>query len=287
MRRLVQRMVTVAVVAVSAVFVAGASGSAGSRQTEWVIRDLGTLGGKGSATVAINERGQVVGSSGTRGCKRDHAFLWENGKMRDLGSEWGESYAIAISENGQVIGGDDPVECDGHEYMSYDSFFWQGGKSVLIGNLSDVQAVNDRGQVVGIDKGSRDASQAFLWRGGKMTALDASPRASGADDINERGQVVGVSGANAVLWEGGKMQKLGILPGKKRSVALAVNESGQVIGSSYTRQEPPEWRTVLDGQAAYGARAFLWQDGRLHDLGTLSGTAFSSPVAIKIGRAHV
>jgi probable HAF family extracellular repeat protein len=145
MRRLMLLVGAVAVTVASAVLVAGASGAAGSGQTEWVIRDLGTLGGKGSAAVAINERGRVVGSSGTRGCKRDHAFLWESGKMRDLGSEWGESYAIAISENGQVIGGDAPVECDGHEYMSYDSFFWQGGKSVLIGNLSDVRAVNDGG----------------------------------------------------------------------------------------------------------------------------------------------
>ena len=275
MRRVMGTVGAVAGVVATAVLMGGASGSAGSGEAVWVIRDLGTLGGKVSTASGINERGQIIGSSRRRGC--DHAFLWENGKMRDLGAPEGSSFAGAINERGDVIGQDGGCDPGSNGYAS---FVWRARKRVTLGPYVDLRAVNDRGHAVGIDKGSREASQAFLWQGGKMTSLDNSPRASGAEDISEGGQIVGVSGRDAVLWEGGKMQNLGFLPGKKRSAAVAINEHGQVIGSSFTRQEPDEARTVLDGQAAYGERAFLWQDGEMRDLGTLPGTAFSSPGAL-------
>ena len=112
MRRLMLLVRFVVVTVGSVAVVVSASASTGLGQARWVIRDLGTLGGKSSVAVAINDRGQVVGSSGTRGCKRDHAFLWGNGKMRDLGATNGASYAMAINENGQVIGGDVPISSE-------------------------------------------------------------------------------------------------------------------------------------------------------------------------------
>ena len=67
--------------------------------------DLGTLGGIFSVAVAVNEQGQVVGTSQTA-ARESHAFLWENGVMTDLGTLGGgtDSFAQAINNSGQVAG---------------------------------------------------------------------------------------------------------------------------------------------------------------------------------------
>ena len=107
------------------------------------MSDLGMLG-KPSADslrqripesegVAINDRGQVVGTSWTAGGAR-HAFLWEQGRMRDLGAlGGGQSSAEAINNAGQVVGSsrtrDDPHV-----------FLWQNGKMIDLGTLGGAQS---------------------------------------------------------------------------------------------------------------------------------------------------
>ena len=49
------------------------------------MTDLGTLGGKSSSALGINEAGLVVGDSSLPGDLRSRPFLWEQGVgMRDL-----------------------------------------------------------------------------------------------------------------------------------------------------------------------------------------------------------
>src|SRR5262245_6445438 len=70
----------------------------------YTITDLGSLGGGYSDAVALNESGQVIGTSGLANGTY-HAFLWQNGVMSDLGTLGGNgSYASDINNAGQVVG---------------------------------------------------------------------------------------------------------------------------------------------------------------------------------------
>jgi probable HAF family extracellular repeat protein len=73
------------------------------------MRDLGSFGGPNSEAKAVNDRGQVVGGSDTTlSCSScnpiRHAFVWENGKLTDLGTLGGSSEAVAINARGWIIG---------------------------------------------------------------------------------------------------------------------------------------------------------------------------------------
>ena len=91
--------------------------------------------------------------------------------------------------------------------------------------------------------------------------------ASGALDINDRGQVVGRSGmggpgcdtlecnGNAVLWDKGTITDLGTLPNHDYSEARAINNQGEIVG--------------LSGLWGSGNHAVLWDKGTITDLDML------------------
>jgi probable HAF family extracellular repeat protein len=72
------------------------------------VTDLGALGGDRSETVpvAINDRGEIAGTSLMSDGYSSHAFLWQKGTMIDLGTLDGEGYSSALSINaeGDVVG---------------------------------------------------------------------------------------------------------------------------------------------------------------------------------------
>jgi len=131
-----------------------------------------------------------------------------------------------------------------------------------LGGWSSVaHGVNDHGQVAGGADMPDGRRHAYFWEDGVMTDLGVHPQhtQSEAHDINNLGQVVGFSqGSTAFLWSGGEMMHLGHLSGLPwgNTVATAINDAGQIVGSSY------------DGTETH---AFLWEDGVMTDLGTLGG----------------
>src|SRR3954454_4834140 len=74
-----------------------------SAEALYSVTDLGTLGGGGFG-LGINNAGQVVGSSATS-TGAEHAFLYSNGQMQDVGTLGGHvSQGTGIGDMGQVRG---------------------------------------------------------------------------------------------------------------------------------------------------------------------------------------
>jgi probable HAF family extracellular repeat protein len=239
----------------------GAAHTARSLRPRWVATDLGQ-----SIPAAINDRGQVVGTFGAPRCEKGalrHAFLWDDGIMRDLGTLGGKcSAAVAVTESGQVVGRSQTGAGATH------AFLWQNGKMRDLAPLSwkhgvPLLAINDRGQVVGGTGTRTGATHAFLWEEGKLRDLGTlGGKDSAAVAIDDRGRIIGWSmtrshARHAFLWEDGKLRDLGTLGGKD-SEPWAINDRGAIIGGSDTS-------TREDGYPIQ--HSFLWEDGKMTDLG--------------------
>jgi len=253
------------------------------------IIDIGTFGGTQSAAMTLNDLGQVVGGAlntvddpwsaqfpigpGTLafpGTTQQRAFVWQNGRKRDLGTLGGpDAFAFAINRFGQIAGesytNDTPNDSTG--IPTVDPFLWTNGKMIDLGTLGGTYGLsiwlNDWGQVVGISNLAGDAaSHGFLWSHGKMH--DLRPASGGNNSwafwINDLGDVIGGSTLpgdelwEATLWKSGTPINLGVLGQDSCAEAFGVNNLRQIVGSS--------------NECASG-RAFLWQNGSMFDLNAL------------------
>jgi probable HAF family extracellular repeat protein len=215
-----------------------------------VMRDLGTLGGPDSAGGPVNESGQLTGFSFTNsipnpttGIPTVDPFLWDRGRMIDLGTLGGTfGFGNGLNNRGQVVGFSD-VAGD----LANHAFIWERGVLTDIGTLggdnSTANWINDAGQVVGIGDLPDGTHHAFVWRKGNMTDLGTvgSDPCSNGFHINASGQVVGTSTdcrgtiLHTFLWENGSMIDLSaqVLPGSGFAFVepVAVNDRGEIVGN--------------------------------------------------------
>jgi len=253
-----------------------------------------------SAATWINNTGEIVGFSQNGiidpaiGFPEEHAVLWRDGQMIDLGTLGGnQSIASAINNRGQVAGL--ALNATPDPFSIYDLLFYgsangtqtravlwdRDGSMQDLGTLGGPDAfavlVNDRGQVTGWSYTNSTVNPTtglptfhpFLWEKGKgMKDLGTlgGTIAQAVNGMNERGEVVGATTLagdqtwHPFLWNGKRLIDLGTFGGDTGE-AVWINDAGDVVGIA---QEPASCSNG-DGHA------FLWRNGVLHDLGTTAG----------------
>ncbi|RJP42926.1 MAG: hypothetical protein C4547_00075 [Phycisphaerales bacterium] len=225
---------------------------------EYVVEEIGSLGGGGTAPNGVNSGGVVVGVSDTAGGD-SRAFRWIGGRAEDLGA--GDfSIAYGISDGGVIVG----------DTGDFTPFRWENGVITslpLLPNHTEGSAlgINAAGVVVGVSAGGFEAAP-VRWSGGAVAELPAlegftitAPLA-----INTSGMICGVAldlfggASRGVVWTNGNIADVGLPPQFSDLIARDVNDSGVVACIAES-----------EGQTA----AFTWRDGRFTRLPDLAGAA--------------
>ncbi len=196
-------------------------------------RDLGLEPVGNTQAVAINDAGQVVGTSEVlmdidgSNFFIPRAFVWDdlNG-IHDIGTLGGfGAFANDNNELGQVVGYSDTPEGFSRAYI-WDAENSMRDLGTLTGTGSNrARAINDVGQVVGFESGEGG----FIWD--QVSGLQ--PMGLGNPyDINNSGQVVGGGG---LIWDSinGTRDLADLIPPGldwQFEFAFAINDAGDIVG---------------------------------------------------------
>lgn len=256
------------------------------------VVELPTLGGAYGRAVGINNRGLVHGWADLPGDSVRHAVVWTGRRPIDLGTLGGTNSAIVWpnkNTTGLIVGisetaTPDPlhedwscaafIPADGHTCRG---FVWDGHRMrelpTLGGNNGFASGVNDHGDIVGwAETAKKDptctGNQQLQFRPviygprpdqARALPLPSNDTSGAATAINDRGQVVGISGLcdqavgrltarHAVLWSHGRVRDLGNLGAAWWNTPMAINEHGTIVGFA---GDPAD----IDGTVTH---AFVW-----------------------------
>jgi probable HAF family extracellular repeat protein len=197
--------------------------------------DLGSLGGtianpgsilfsQGPAP-AINNRGQVAGTSTLAGDQTWHPFLWDGHELRDLGTLGGTNgEAFWLSDSGLVVGRADFSPGSTHHH----AFLWKHGVMTDLGVMppclnSTATGVNSAGQVVGDTGAWPGGGHPFLSEHGEpmvdLTTLvlpGSELTLIAASFINDRGEIAGIG-----VLPNGDTRAILLVPASAEEIAAA------------------------------------------------------------------
>jgi probable HAF family extracellular repeat protein len=169
------------------------------RTADGTFTDLGTLGGTMSQAFAVNATGSVAGSAHVAS-QDDHAFRYDGGIMTDLGTLGGSvSIGHAINAIGHVVGQSSTAS------GAFHAFFHDGAQMIDLGALpggdSNAYGINAGDTIVGETSDAAGAGRAFAVKDGDL--IDLTNVTTG-------------------------------LNGTVLTIAMAINDSGQIVAMSCT-----------------------------------------------------
>ena len=281
--------------------------------SDYRIVELGGLGGTDSSGNSINNLGMATGYSHIGTDQHRHATLWLYGMAIDLGTlgdfDRNSNVPWPGKNNNGLIAGISQTNTPQPrgETWSCRSFFpnatragvtclgfaYENGRmrplKTFGGDNGFATGTNDRREIVGwAEKNIVDDTciapqvlrfRAAIWGPGRNQMRELKPlqdhRTSAATAINNRGQVVGISGAcgtavgsvsarNSVIWNhGGRPKKLPDFGGIAWNTPMAINDRGEVSGFA---------NLSADDGASFNAQAFfVGRSGVIERIGVLEG----------------
>jgi probable HAF family extracellular repeat protein len=215
--------------------------------------------GPGTA-YGINENSQVVGEFPFGSRRAEHAFLYSNGSMADLGTLGGDtSLADGINDSGQVVGWTTDGGNTRHAFLYSNAVTHDLGEGVVTG-------INNSGQMVGQDSTYQEVF--FFPDGTRSSPFTPDTGASFSGPvINTAGHIAGVTWIafgwpNGFLYSNNTLLHLGGLSqdtyGRSMSGALGINNSDQIVG----------WSDTVNGSQG-PQHAFLYSNSTMSDLNNL------------------
>ena len=229
-----RRVVCCVAAATMVAFVLPATAAAASVpvRASWRLIDLGL--DDASVAWAINDRGHMVGTHGN-----GEVFLWRDGRVIDLGVTF---TPVDINNRDEIVGAQSTM-------TGSVAVVWRDSVTSKLetpaGGSSYATAINDRGVIVGNTQASDNSPyRASFWRHSALFLVGDDD--SMANDVNNRGQVVGQTGFfetfAAQWWRGREIQLT-----TEATAATAINEFGTVTGQHF---------------GSWGNGAFVLQRGR-------------------------
>ncbi|MFW6061298.1 MAG: DUF3466 family protein, partial [Planctomycetota bacterium] len=262
---------------------------------DFALQDLQTLGGANSWAMAVNDVGQVVGSSETGASYSDgspvsHAFLWSDALgMVDLGTLGGRSsWAYGVNNAGMVVGTSETGQVDQWGSRVTRPFLWtpsggMQGLGTFGGPSGSALDINDFGEVTGWAHTRSGVYHAFYWSSGNMWDLGTlyDGETSTGEAINYDGSIVGASGIGSfdgqdeitsafLSWvddatgDRDALEDLGSDAGSEGwSHANDINFYNEVVG----------WSDVVEGDGQVGQHAYMWGPDGVRDISLADGTS--------------
>src|SRR5215471_3510619 len=243
-----------------------------AQQTRYRVIDMGTFGGpasyltdpgNGQGFLVLNNAGVLVGRSDTAtfdpvlGDFHAHAFRWENGQLTDLGTPAG---AVFSQGNGINAAGSVAIDYSKAEIDPLTGgaislgALWSNGQFIDLGTLGGLQTdalyVNDAGQVAGFST-INTVQDPFSFLGGSI---------------------------HPFVWQHGVMRDLGTLGGPDAGIdSNCANPHSNLVTGTSLLDTTPNPDTGIPTSHPY-----LWDNGKMIDLGTLGGTLTGADVGLGV-----